>query len=205
MVLDAAKFAYATKTKKSVASKKSKSAISLLLNDPEECPASDKAQLFAKNFSSNSKLNDLCISLPIFLYRTNLKLHNISITPKMVTKVIILTHARHLVLIVFQLWFYRTVSLNFHIYYLNSSMCLKESCFPDRWKVSSVVSVFKNVGGRSTYKNYHPNKIAGYLEKCGLFLISSMVLGLFDKLLIFRKLSLIELLCLLTGLGPLKP
>ena len=123
MVLDAAKLAYATKTKKSVASKKSKSAIRLLLNDPEECPASDKAQLFAKNFSSNSKLNDLCISLPIFLYRTNLKLHNISITPKMVTKVIIITHARHLVLIVFQLWFYRTVSLNFHIYYLNSSIC----------------------------------------------------------------------------------
>ena len=24
--------------------------------------------------------------------------------------------------------------------------CLKESCFPDCWKVSSVVSVFKNVG-----------------------------------------------------------
>ena len=25
------------------------------------------------------------------------------------------------------------------------NMCLKESCFPDCWKVSSVVSVFKNV------------------------------------------------------------
>ena len=25
--------------------------------------------------------------------------------------------------------------------------CLKESCFPDCWKVSSVVPVFKNVGG----------------------------------------------------------
>ena len=30
--------------------------------------------------------------------------------------------------------------------------CLKESCFPDFWKVSSVVSVFKNVGERSTTK-----------------------------------------------------
>ena len=28
--------------------------------------------------------------------------------------------------------------------------CLKESCFPDCWKVSSVVPVFKNVGERST-------------------------------------------------------
>ena len=34
--------------------------------------------------------------------------------------------------------------------------CLKESCFPHCWKVSSVVPVFKNVGERSTAKNYHP-------------------------------------------------
>ena len=32
--------------------------------------------------------------------------------------------------------------------------CLKESCFPDCWKVSSVVPVFKNVGERSTAKIY---------------------------------------------------
>ena len=32
-------------------------------------------------------------------------------------------------------------------------MCLKESCFPDCWKVSFVVPVFKNVGERSTAKN----------------------------------------------------
>ena len=34
--------------------------------------------------------------------------------------------------------------------------CLKESCFTDYWKVSSVVPIFKNVGERSTAKNYHP-------------------------------------------------
>ena len=32
--------------------------------------------------------------------------------------------------------------------------CLKESCFPDCWKAASVVPVFKNVGKRSTAKNY---------------------------------------------------
>ena len=32
--------------------------------------------------------------------------------------------------------------------------CLKESCFPDCWKVSSVVPVFKKIGERSTAKNY---------------------------------------------------
>ena len=31
--------------------------------------------------------------------------------------------------------------------------CLNESCFPDCWKVSLVVPVFKNVGERSTDKN----------------------------------------------------
>ena len=50
--------------------------------------ASDKAKLFAKNFSKNSNLDDSGISLPVFPSRTNLKLHNISVTPKMVKKVI---------------------------------------------------------------------------------------------------------------------
>ena len=62
-------------------------------------------------------------------------------------------------------------------------MCVKESCFPDCWKVSSVVSVFKNVGEKTT-ENYCCvglpsvlskkflkiviNKLADNLEKCGL-------------------------------------
>ena len=63
--------------------------------------------------------------------------------------------------------------------------CYKESCFPDCWKVSSVVPVFRNVGKRCTAKNYRPvnllsvvkivfeklvnNRIVDHLEKCGLF------------------------------------
>ena len=63
--------------------------------------------------------------------------------------------------------------------------CLKESCFPDCWKVSSEVPVFKNVGEKSTAKNYHPvtllsvvskvfekfvnNRIVDHLEKCDIF------------------------------------
>ena len=63
--------------------------------------------------------------------------------------------------------------------------CIQESCFPDCWKVSSVVPVFKNIGERSTAKNYHPvsllsvvskvfeklvnNRLVDHLEKCGLF------------------------------------
>ena len=47
-----------------------------------------KAKLFAKDFSKNSNLDNLRISLSVFLSRTKLKLYNISITPKMVKKVI---------------------------------------------------------------------------------------------------------------------
>ena len=65
------------------------------------------------------------------------------------------------------------------------NMCLKESCFPDCWKVSLVVPVFKNVGKRSTAKNYCPvsllsvvskifeklvnNRNVDHPKKCGLF------------------------------------
>ena len=62
-------------------------------------------------------------------------------------------------------------------------MYLKESCFPDCWKFSPVVPVFKNVGESSATKNYGSvsplsvvskvfekhlnNKIVDHLERCG--------------------------------------
>ena len=68
---------------------KGKSAISSLFNGPEVLPSAfDKPKLFAKNFSKNSNLDDSGISLPVFPSKTNLKQRNISITPKMVKKVI---------------------------------------------------------------------------------------------------------------------
>ena len=51
-------------------------------------PASNQAKLFAKNVSKNSNLGDSCIFLPVFPSRTNLKLHNMSLTPKIAEKVI---------------------------------------------------------------------------------------------------------------------
>ena len=103
-VLEAAKLAYANKTKDSITSQKlgsrdiwqiansvlnkGKSAIPPLFNGPEVLSsASDKAKLFSKTFPENSNLDDSGISLPVFPSRTNLKLHNISITPKMVKEV----------------------------------------------------------------------------------------------------------------------
>ena len=45
-------------------------------------------KLFPENFSKNSNLDASGISLSVFLTRTNLKLHNISVTPKMGNKTI---------------------------------------------------------------------------------------------------------------------
>ena len=61
-----------------------------------------------------------------------------------------------------------------------------------------MVPVFKNFWERTIAKNYRPvsllcmiskvfeklinNRIVDHLDKCGLFLISSMVLGLLDQL-----------------------
>ena len=148
--------------------------------------ASDKGKLFAEDFSLNSNLDDSGISLPAFPSTTNLKLHNISVTLKMVRKVVnnldfskasgpdcfpvvVLKNCeRELSYVLAELF----------------NKCLKESCFPDCWKVSSVVPVFKNVGERFTAKKYRPvslsvvskvfeklvnNRIIDHLEKCGLF------------------------------------
>ena len=81
------------------------------------------------------------------------------------------------------------------------NMFLKESYFPDCWVVSSVVPVFKNVGERSTTKNYHlvsllyvgseifekPENVrfADDLGNVAFFLISSIVSGLLIELQIF--------------------
>ena len=203
-VLEAAKLAYATKTKESITSQKlgfrdfwriansvlnkGKSAIPPLFNGPEVLSsASDKVKLFAKNFSKNSNLDDSGISLPVFPSRTNLKLHNISITPKMVKKVITNLDSSKapgpdcIPVVVLKNC---APELSYILAKLFNK-CLKESCFPDCWKVCSVVPVSKNVGERSTSKNYRPisllsvvskvfenlvnNRIVHQLEKCGLF------------------------------------
>ena len=202
-VLEAAKLTYANKTKESITSQKlgsrdfwqiansvlkGKSAIIPLFNGLDVLSSvSDKAKLFAENFSLNSNLDDSGVSLPVFPSRTNLKLHNISVTPKMVRKVVMnldLSKASGPDCIPVVVLKNCEPELSYILAKLFNK-CLKESCFPDCWQVSSVVPVFKNVGERSTAKNYRPvsllsvvskvfeklvnNRIVGHLEKCGLF------------------------------------
>ena len=44
-------------------------------------------------------------------------------------------------------------------------ICLKESCFPDHWMVSSVVPLLENMGERSTAKNYCPVSLLSVVSK----------------------------------------
>ena len=44
-------------------------------------------------------------------------------------------------------------------------MCLTESCFPDCWKLSSVVSLFKNVEKKSTAKICRPVSLPSMVSK----------------------------------------
>ena len=67
-----------------------KSAIPPLFNGLELLSsASDRAKLFAINFSRNSNLDDSSIFLPVFPTRSNLQLHNIFVISEMVKKVTI--------------------------------------------------------------------------------------------------------------------
>ena len=147
---------------------KGKSAIPPLFNRPEmlSC-ASDIAKLFAENFSLNSNLDDSGISLPVFSSRTNLKLHIISVAPKMVKKVVMnldLSKASGPDCIPVVVLKNCEPELSYILAELFNKF-LKESCFPECWKVSSVVPVFKNVGKRSTAKNYRPVTLLSVVSK----------------------------------------
>ena len=102
---------------------------------------SDKAKLFAKTFPKNSNLDDSDISLPVFPSRTNLRLHNISVTPKMVKKIIVnLDSSKASGLDCIQVVVLKNCEPELSdILAEFFNKCLKEFCFPDCWKVSLVV------------------------------------------------------------------
>ena len=101
--------------------------------------ASYKAKLFAKTFSKNSYLDDPGISLlTCFPSKTNLKLHNISVTPKMVKKVTTNLDSSNgygpdcIPVVVLK----NCEPELSHILAELFNMCLKKSCFPDCWNIS---------------------------------------------------------------------
>ena len=112
--------------------------------------ASDKAKLFARKFSKSCILDDSDISLLAFPSRTNLKLHNIYVTFKMVKKVITNLDSSkvsgpHCIPVVVP----KNCEPDFsYILAELFNMFLKESCFPDCWKFSLVVPGLGMTHGR---------------------------------------------------------
>ena len=122
-----------------------------------------------------------------FPSKTNLKLRNISVTLKMVKKVIMnldLSKASGPDCIPVVVLKNCEPELSYILAELFNK-CLKESCFPDCWRVSSVVPVFKNIEERSAAKYCRPvgflsvvsgifeglvnNRIVDHLQKSDLF------------------------------------
>ena len=145
--------------------------------------ASDKEKLFAETFSKNSNLDDSGISLPVFPSRTNLKLHNIYVTPKMVKKFIMnldLSKASGPDCIQVVVLKNCEPELSYRLAELFKK-CLKESCFPDCWKVLSVWSFYLKIFWKGlqlksllsvvskAFEKLVNNRFVDHLEKCGLF------------------------------------
>ena len=143
--------------------------------------AFDKAKLFPKNNSKKFNLDDSGISLSVFPSRTNLKLHNISITPKMVKKVVMnfdSSKASGPDCIIAVVLKNCEPELS---YTLAELLYVSERVLFFRLLEGLIVGpVFKNVGERSTGKHYHPvvskvfeklvnNRTVDHLEKSGLF------------------------------------
>ena len=200
-VLKAAKLACANKTKESITSQKlgshdfwqiansvlnkGKSAIPPLFNSLEVLSfASDNARLFAENFSMSCNLDDSGISSPVLASGTNLKLHNIYVTPKMVRKVVmnldlskasapdcipvvVLKNCKlELPYILAELFNKRLRSLVFHIvgrFHL-WSLYLRMLGKGLLVKTTTLLSVVSQV-----FEKFVNNRIVDHLEKCGLF------------------------------------
>ena len=108
-----------------------------------------------KKIYKDSNLDDSGISLPNFPSRTMLKLHNISASSKLVSKVTTNLDSSKasgpdcIPVVVLE-------NCEPELSYIIAELfhkCLKESCFPGCWKVSLVVPAFKNVPKRCTSKD----------------------------------------------------
>ena len=117
------------------------------------------------------------VSLPDFSSRINPKLQSISVTPKMVKNIITNLDSSKasgpncypvVVLKTFEPEFSYKLAEVFN-------MCLKDSCFADCWKVSSVVLAFKNVGERSTANNCCPVTFLSVVSKVFEKLVSNRI------------------------------
>ena len=131
----------------------------------------------AKNFPKISNLDDSGIYLPVYPSRTNLKLHNIYVNPKMVKKVITNLDSSKtaspdcIPVVVLR-------NCEPELSYILAelvNMCLKEPCFPDFWKVSSMILVSTSIGERYTANNYHSVSLFFVVSKAFKKLVNNRI------------------------------
>ena len=127
--------------------------------------------LIKQNSLLKSFLRTQFLMTQVFLYLFSLleplKLHNISRTPKMVKKVIMnLDSSKAFGPDCIPVGVLKNCEPELS-YILTGlfNMYLKESCSSNCWKVSPVVPVFKNVGERSSAKNYCPVSLLSVVSK----------------------------------------
>ena len=125
-------------------SRKGKSSLPPLFNGPEvSTSASDKAELLAKLFCSNSTLDDSGHKLPDFPPKTEVQLSNLDITTADVASIIKhldpskATGPDGIPVVVLQQCSPELSPILAKLF----KKCISESCFPSSWKIASVVPV----------------------------------------------------------------
>ena len=116
-----------------------------------------------------------------------MKLHNNFITPKMVKKVIMYLGSSKApgqdcvpVLVL--------KNCELELSYILAeffNMFLKEPCFPDCWKVSLMIAVFKNIGERSSARNYCAVSLLSVVNKVFEELVNSRIVDHLEKSVFF--------------------
>uniref|UniRef100_T2M7Y8 Man(5)GlcNAc(2)-PP-dolichol translocation protein RFT1 n=1 Tax=Hydra vulgaris TaxID=6087 RepID=T2M7Y8_HYDVU len=133
----------------------------------------DKAELFAKNFSSNSTLESYGHSLPSIPVKQVDPLLDIQITPASVAKVISQLNSStacgpdNIPVTVLQNCSPELSSILSKLF----NKFFTESCFPACWKMASVVPIFKNSGENSDPSNYRPISLLSVISKVFEFLV----------------------------------
>ena len=145
-----------------------KSSVPTLINGPEVISSSiDKAELFAKNFASNSNLDDKGCALPNYSSKTDKSLSSFTVSAKEVAKLIKAldstkaTGPDNIPVIVLKNISPELSPILAKVF----NKCLLQKCFPISWKISSVCPVYKNSGDRSSPSQYRPISLLSIMSK----------------------------------------